>query len=192
MTVLLSIVDLKKNGIKKRIAPLSHCSAGIVEHCDGAGTIETEPMTQKHFSITVEIPAPAALVWSVMADVERWSEWTASVSRIKRLSPRPLQVGSRLRIHQPKLPPALWRVTELTPDEGFTGVSVAPGVRVTARHQVEAIATGSRVTLSIRYEGLLSGLLARWTGELNERYLGMEANGLKARCTDLANNRKHD
>jgi hypothetical protein len=148
-------------------------------------------MTQKHFSITVEIPAPTALVWSVMADVERWPEWTASVSRIERLSSSPLQVGSRLRIYQPKLPPALWRVTELTPDGGFTGVSVAPGVRVTARHAVEATTTGSRVTLSIQYEGLLSTLLARWTGELNERYLAMEANGLKARSTDLANSLKH-
>ena len=143
-------------------------------------------MTQTEFRITMEIPAPPQLVWSVMADVERWPEWTASVSRIKRLSPGPLQVGSRMRIHQPKLPPALWRVTELSPDAGFTGVSVAPGVRVTARHTVEPIATGTRVTLSIRYEGLLRRLLARWTGELNERYLAMEANGLQARCTELA------
>jgi hypothetical protein len=42
------------------------------------------------------------------------------------------------------------------------------------------------VTLSIRYEGLLGAWLARWTRTLNERYLGMEANGLKARCTALA------
>jgi hypothetical protein len=121
-----------------------------------------------------------------MADVERWPEWTASVSRIKRLSPGPLQVGSRLRTHQPKLPPALWRVTELHPGAGFTGVSVAPGVRVTARHTVEAIAAGSRVILSIRYDGLLRRLLARWTRNLNERYLALEANGLKARSTELA------
>jgi hypothetical protein len=42
------------------------------------------------------------------------------------------------------------------------------------------------VTLSIRYEGLFGPLLARWTGGLNRRYLAMEANGLKARCTELA------
>jgi uncharacterized protein YndB with AHSA1/START domain len=32
-------------------------------------------MTRTDFSITVEIPAPQPLVWSVMADVERWPEW---------------------------------------------------------------------------------------------------------------------
>jgi len=143
-------------------------------------------MTRTYFSIMVEIPAPAPLVWSVMSDVERWPEWTASISLVKRLSCGPLQVGSRLRIHQPKFPPAFWRVTELNPGAEFTWVSRAPGIRVTANHQVNAIALGSRVTLSIRYEGLMGALLARWTRHLNERYLAMEAAGLKARCGELA------
>ena len=138
------------------------------------------------FIITVEIPATPALVWSVMVDVERWPEWTASVSRVALLPPPPLQLGSLVRIHQPRLPPAFWRVTEFRTGASFTWISVAPGVSVTARHMVEAIASGSRVTLSIHYEGVLGALLARWTRRLNERYLAMEANGLKARCTDLA------
>jgi uncharacterized membrane protein len=143
-------------------------------------------MTQTHFNTTVEIPAPQPLVWSVMVDVERWPEWTPSISRVKLLSPGPLQVGSRVRVHQPKLPPAFWRVTELNSGEDFTWVSRAPGVRVTAWHMVESIAGGSRVSLSIRYDGWLGGLLVRWIGDLNERYLSMEANGLKARCAELA------
>src|SRR5262245_33939484 len=110
-------------------------------------------MTRSNFSRTVEIPTPLPLVWSVMADVERWPEWTASISSVKLLSPGPLQVGSRVRIHQPKLPPAFWRVVELNPGAGFTWVSRAPGARVTARHAAEAAASGTRVTLSIHYEG---------------------------------------
>jgi ribosome-associated toxin RatA of RatAB toxin-antitoxin module len=147
-------------------------------------------MTRTEFSRTVEISVPPALVWSVMADIERWPEWTPSVSRVKRLSPGPLRVGSRVRIHQPKLPPAWWRVTELNPDAGFTSVSVAPGVRVMARHWIEPAADGCRVTLSIRYEGLLGALLARWVGDLNDRYLALEADGLKARCVSLALERR--
>jgi uncharacterized membrane protein len=143
-------------------------------------------MTRTNFSITVEVPAPLPLMWSVMSDVEHWPDWAARVSRVKLLSPGPLHVGSRARVHQPKLPPAFWRVTELNPGASFTWVSRAPGVRVTARHTAEASAIGSRVTLSIRYEGLLSALLARWTRHLNESYLAMEADGLKARCTQLA------
>jgi uncharacterized membrane protein len=144
-------------------------------------------MARTDFKITVEIPAPPPLVWSVLADVERWPEWTASVSRVKHLSSGPFKVGSRVRVHQPKLPPAFWRVTELNPRASFTWVSRAPGVQVTARHTVAAVGHGSYVTLSIRYEGLLGGLLARWVGDLNERYLAMEADGLKARCIELTN-----
>jgi len=143
-------------------------------------------MTRTQFSTTVEIPAPPPLVWPVLAAVERWPEWTASISRVKMLSSGPLQVGSRVRIHQPKLPPAFWRVTELDPGASFTWVSRAPGLRVTARHTVAAAGNGSCVTLSIHYEGLLGGLMARRVGNLNEDYLALEANGLKARCTELA------
>lgn len=143
-------------------------------------------MTRRHFHFALEIPAPTLLVWSVITNVARWPEWTESISRVKILSPGPLQIGSRVRIHQPRLPPAWWQVTDLNPDEGFTWVSCAPGVQVTARHMVEAITTGSRVALHVQYEGLLGRWLAWWMGELNDRYLVMEANGLKARCTELA------
>jgi hypothetical protein len=134
----------------------------------------------------VDVAAPPPQVWSVMADIERWPEWTPTVSRLKLLTPGLFQVGSRVRIHQPKLPPAVWRVSELNPGAGFTWVSVAPGVRVTARHTVDASGIGSKVSLSIQYEGLLGGLLARWMRDLNERYLAIEAGGLKARCAHLA------
>src|SRR4051812_42548737 len=143
-------------------------------------------VSEKCFRITVDIDAPPAHVWAVMMDVERWPEWTASISRVIRLSPGALEVDSRVWIEQPKLPPASWSVTEVRPGAAFTWVSLAPGVRVTARHTVDVSEGGSRVTLSIDYQGILGRLLAWWTRNLNERYLAMEANGLKARCTDLA------
>jgi hypothetical protein len=142
-------------------------------------------MTLTHYRQTVNISATPGLVWSVMSDVERWPEWTASISKVKSLSGGLLQVGSRVWIQQPKLPPAIWRVTELNPGFSFTWVSRAPGVCVTALHTMEALDTGSCVTLSIDYQGLLGSLVARWVGELNERYLRMEAKGLQARCAAL-------
>jgi hypothetical protein len=137
----------------------------------------------------MDIPAPPPLVWSVMADIERWPEWTASVSRVKQLSAGPLRVGSCVRIHQPKLPPAFWRVTQLNPNTGFACVSVAPGVRVVAKHWIDPVPDGCRVTLSIHYQGLLGPILSRWVGDLNDRYLVLEASGLKARSIELVGGR---
>lgn len=139
-------------------------------------------MSQTQFSSTIEIATSPEGVWRVVADVEHWPEWTASILRVKRLTPGPFGVGSRARVHQPKLPPAWWRVTEIVPGRHFTWVSHAPGVCVTARHVVEATAGGSRVTLSICYEGWFGTLLALLTHGLNERYLALEAKGLKDFC----------
>lgn len=137
-------------------------------------------MGQTHFSKSTEINAPAGSAWNVMIDVEHWADWTPSITRIKVLTAGPFGAGSRARVHQPKLPPAFWKVTEWNPGRNFVWISTAPGVRVTANHAVESINTGCKVTLSIQYEGLFGPLFARWTSELNERYLEMEANGLKS------------
>lgn len=141
---------------------------------------------QTHFSLTLDLRAPAELVWTVLTDVPRWSDWTASVSRVKPLTAGPLRVGSRVRIHQPKLLPASWRVTELKPGKHFAWVSTAPGVLVTARHVVQPATLGCSVTLSVTYKGILGRLLARWAGELNDHYLALEGNGLRNRCQQFA------
>lgn len=134
------------------------------------------------FRIQVEIEAPAGRVWAVMRDVERWPEWTPTVTSVRLLDRGPLTVGSRAIIRQPKLPPAKWRVTELDePNRSFTWVSRGPGVRVIARHWVEACGEGSRATLSLRFAGVLAGFFAFVTRGLNDRYLALEAKGLKQR-----------
>jgi uncharacterized protein YndB with AHSA1/START domain len=133
------------------------------------------------FSIAVDIAAPPERVWAVLSDVERWSEWTPSVTRIERLDHGPLVVGSRARIRQPGLLPATWEVTELRDGHDFTWVTRSPGVRVAGRHGVEPSPQGSRATLSVQFSGALARLVARVTRRLNERYLALEAQGLARR-----------
>lgn len=133
------------------------------------------------FSISVEIKAPVDRVFEVMADTGRWHEWTPSITSIKRLDDGGFAVGSKAVIRQPKLPPALWTVTAIEPGRSFTWENRALGIRVIALQSAEAIGSGSRVTLSLRYEGLLAKLLARLTRNLTNRYLAMEASGLKSR-----------
>jgi carbon monoxide dehydrogenase subunit G len=137
------------------------------------------------FQISVDIQAPAAVVWAVMRDVERWAEWTPSVASIRILDRGELAVGSRALVRQPKLPPARWLVTELDEERhSFTWVSSGPGVRVIACHAVEPAGAGSRATLSLRYTGMFAGLLAYLTRGVNDRYLAMEAKGLKQRSEE--------
>lgn len=138
----------------------------------------------KSFRVTTEIAAPPDRVWEIMADVERWREWTPSITSIKRLDDGPFAVGSRALVRQPKLPPALWKVTLIEPGRGFDWVSSAPGLRVTGKHWVEPIAGGSRATLSLELQGMFSGLLGWMTGEITEQYISLEAEGLKARSED--------
>lgn len=135
----------------------------------------------KSLSTTIDILAPPERVWPIMSDVERWHEWTPSIRKVVRLDSGPMGVGSRVRVHQPRLPVAFWQVTEWQPGRYFTWVSRNPGVRVTARHAIEPIAGGSRVTLSLQYEGIFGALVARVTRGITERYVDLEARGLKAR-----------
>jgi uncharacterized membrane protein len=133
------------------------------------------------FSTSVTILAPAERAWSVMSDIERWHEWTPTIRSIRRRDAGPLRVGSRAIIRQPRLPPALWTVTDLQPGRSFTWVSRAPGIRVTAHHQVEAGDGESRAALSLAFTGPLGPLFGWLTRRINERYLALEAAGLKRR-----------
>jgi uncharacterized membrane protein len=136
------------------------------------------------FSTSIDIDAPPERVWAIMSDVERWHEWTASITSIQRADAGTLAVGSRATVRQPKLPPAKWQVTELDPQQGFVWISTGPGVHVTGRHIIERTSSGSRITLAVEYRGALGAVLAWMTGSLNDRYIALEAAGLKRRSED--------
>jgi uncharacterized membrane protein len=133
--------------------------------------------------VTVEIAAPPQHVWEVLIDVERWSEWTETVTSVKRLDDGPLRLGSRATINQPKIPETGYVVTELHPGRSFTWVADSPGVTITARHDVEALpGGGSRVTLAVEQGGWLGRVMGRFYRGMTARHLANEAAGLKSRC----------
>ncbi len=138
----------------------------------------------REFSVGVEIDAPAERVWEVMRDTERWHEWTPSITSVKLLGDGTFAVGNRAAIRQPRLPPAWWKITVIEPNRGFTWVSASPGIRVTGHHWIEPMGERSRATLSLELEGVLSGPVAWMTKDITERYIGLEARGLKARSED--------
>lgn len=134
-------------------------------------------LTERHFRVEASPPA----VWAVMSDVERWPEWTASITSLKLLDAGGLRVGSRARIKQPSIPPVLWTVTELQPGLEFTwrasGLMPTKGV-----HRVEPDGDGSMVTLSVAQSGIFSVLAGWWLNRVNNKFLDMEMNGLKRRA----------
>src|SRR5581483_197786 len=139
----------------------------------------------KHLYTTVDIEAPPNRVWMVLSDLEHWSQWTPSISSIRRLDDGPLAAGSRAIVRQPKLLPARWQVTKVEEGRGFTWIAVVPGVLVTASHYIEVNGSGSRVTLSLDFSGILGPIVARLTRGLNARYLALEAQGLKKHTETL-------
>jgi uncharacterized membrane protein len=131
---------------------------------------------------SVDIIAPAERVWQVMADVERWPEWTASINSIRFAGAPPLEAGAKLRVRQPKLPAAVWTVTHFDPGRGFEWRSKGLGLNAFAGHYIEAIdANRSRATLRFEQSGLLAGVIGALMEGRARRYVEMEAQGLKAR-----------
>ena len=137
--------------------------------------------SRRHFEIVIDIAAPAQRVWTVISDVEAWPEWTASVLSVRRLDQGKFRVGSRARIRQPKFFPAVWEVTKLDEGRSFTWVMRSPGLQATGHHGVARTQGGSRATLSVTYSGPFAGLVTKLLGATTERFLALEANGLKKR-----------
>jgi uncharacterized protein YndB with AHSA1/START domain len=138
------------------------------------------------FTVAVSINAPPERVLAVLCDVERWPEWTPTMTSVQRLDHGPFGIGSSARIVQPKLRPAVWQVTELDKNRSFTWVARAPGVRMKAAHFVEPEGDGSRAALSFEFSGLLGPVLSRIYRGLIQQYVATEAKGLKQRSETLS------
>jgi uncharacterized membrane protein len=130
---------------------------------------------------SIEIDAPAAVVWDTFVAVEQWPEMTASVTSLEGVDGPEVAVGRRFRIKQPRLPKVTWTVSELTPGRSWTWVSKTPGNTTSATHELEALGE-NRTLVKQRIDqsgpgGWLVGHLMRRT---TVRYLAMEGEGLKA------------
>jgi uncharacterized membrane protein len=140
-----------------------------------------------NFEIAVEVAAPADLIWALMIEIERWPEWTASIKRVQYLDAGPLGLGIRVRLHQPLLPPAIWRVTQFVPGSGFVWESQTAGTSTIGEHWITAKPDSqSTVVLKLRQTGPLVAILRPFMSKLIRRYIDMEAQGLKQHSEALA------
>jgi uncharacterized membrane protein len=134
----------------------------------------------------VEINAPAQLVWDIFSDVERWSEWTASVTSLVGRDGAKLAVGRRFSIKQPGMPKLVWKVTDIDPGRSWTWVQTAPGAVASAHHEIIAQPDGrTLVSQHLVQRGVFGALVARLMVEKTKRFLTLEAQGLKNRSEQL-------
>jgi uncharacterized membrane protein len=130
----------------------------------------------------VEIDAPSDVVWEIFTDVERWPEWTASVSEATALDGHGIAIGRRFAIKQPRLPLLVWQVTAVTPGASWTWSSRTFGAQSVAVHEVAPAGTGRTVVRQrVEQRGVLAAVSAVLMGRLVRRYLALEAAGLKRR-----------
>lgn len=134
-----------------------------------------------NYEYTIAIDAAPEKVWAILHDVERWPEWTPSMTKVEILD-RPLAVGSRVKIKQPKLPSTTMTIFSLEGDRSFSWRSKSPGLSSEAHHDIVSLAPGTSVTLRFELTGPLAGIAGSFWGSMIRRYVEMEGNGLKARA----------
>jgi uncharacterized membrane protein len=132
------------------------------------------------FERSIEIEAPQQRVWDVLTDLEAWPQFIETVDTVELLTPAPLARGSRVRLGQPKLGEGIWDVTVWDAPSYFEWTQGTGGITNIAGHRVEALGEGrSRLTLTLDMRGLLTPVVALFFKGLTNRYLDLEAEGMK-------------
>ena len=133
-----------------------------------------------HFEKSIEIDASQHRVWDVLSDLEAWPQRIETVDSVELLTPAPITEGSRVRLKQPKLPEGIWEVTVWDAPSYFEYRQKSGGVTSVAGHRVEALEEGrSRLILMLDMRGLLVLVVALFYKGLTNRYMTVEAQGMK-------------
>lgn len=136
--------------------------------------------------VTTTIAAPADLVWHTVADVERWPDWTPTMTEVSREDPGDLRKGSTAQVRQPQQPARTWTVTDLVPGHSFTWASTGRGLRLSADHTVSTTDGKTTVELTFSMAGPLAPLAKLLAGKLIREAVNTEAASLKNWCEKAA------
>ena len=128
---------------------------------------------------TIHIDADLEVVWAVTEDVDRWSEWTPTMSSVRRLDDRSFGVGSRALVKQPGQAESEWVVTSLTPGERFTWQTHRSGLRMEATHELRVEGNGTSNTLRVVASGVLATLMSPILRPMIRRALDQENSGAR-------------
>ena len=133
-----------------------------------------------HFEKSIEIDATQQRVWDVLSDLEAWPQRIETVDTVELLTPAPIAKGSRVKLKQPKLPEGTWDVTAWDAPSYFEWTQKSGGTTSVAGHRVEALGDGrASLTLTLDMRGLLIPIMMLFYKDLTNRYMNLEAEGMK-------------
>ena len=143
----------------------------------------------RKFTAAIDIEACPQRVVAGLVDVERWPEWTPTMTEVRLLDGGPLAIGKRALVRQPKLPPGIYTVTDLDA-RGFTWVTGGRGMRLEAGHFVTATPSGTHLELTLTFSGVLAPLVAYLYRKLSQGYLNTESVSLRQLLQGSSNSRE--
>ncbi|MGI8869667.1 MAG: SRPBCC family protein [Mycobacteriales bacterium] len=133
-----------------------------------------------HYRKDVTIDAAPQRVWEVLHDVERWPDWSPTIETVQVIEGEAGTVGSKTRVTQPKLRPAVWTIDRSEPRQGFDWSTGGAGWRIVAGHDLQpAEGGGTSAVLTIDLTGPLAGALSLMLGKRTREYVDLEAASLK-------------
>jgi uncharacterized protein YndB with AHSA1/START domain len=131
---------------------------------------------------SIIIAAPPERVWQVTTDVERWPQWTPTVTSVRKLGDGAFGLGSVARIKQPGQAEAEWTVTAFEPNRRFAWATERSGMRMVGIHELQADGGGTRNVLRVEASGILAVLLWPVLRFAMQKALRDENAGLKRFC----------
>lgn len=131
------------------------------------------------FEHTIDINASSAEAWAILADLQRWPEWTPTVKSFEWVEGDMLALGALARLGLDGAPKATWTVTNVDEGRSFTWEADTRGVHTVASHYIEPRDGGSRVTLTLDQTGFMATLFRPMISRVSRRNLQREAQGLK-------------
>ncbi|MFO0924075.1 MAG: SRPBCC family protein [Pirellulales bacterium] len=136
---------------------------------------------------SIEIKAPLDVTWSVLSQVAEWPQWLPTVSKVEPLDGSDLAIGHRFVLHQPKIQPTTWTVSEIESQHRFTWRAKSLGVRLVADHILQKTSSGSiELTLEFSFRGLMGWWVGPKYRPITMILLAKEAKSLKRRAETLA------
>ncbi len=124
-------------------------------------------------------------VFNVLIDVCKWNQWTPSITDISILNNDRLRIGTKIKVLQPKLAPAIWTVKEIEFNKLLTWEKASFGLRIISEHLILIGCNETTVVLRMTYQGPLAALAFMLFHSLTDSYMTMEINGLKRACEKI-------